>query len=820
VSPTIQRVSPDPPWYTAALRRAKRLARRTARRVAGAGLPRQPAAMDGPQVTLTGVRRFAERLQLGSSRAAAAVDAARECLDVGNLAGTLRLGYTLLTKPVTAEVGHAVLGLAHAWSSVPDQAWAEFAQLTDPEVIAAFGDTYFPTGFTVDPAATAAVASRVVDQVRWPELPSSVGVTIAQHAFSVGAEAVAQKYLEAAKDGRLGPDAAIAEQLDRLAGWLPDGRHRGLQPEVTADLRFGVLDHHQPAHRSRDLGDYLQSLAGLGLLIRRQGLSFVGDTALSGFAAELAGRVRAGRELAGPPRTVELVALQREASSYQDLAEPTWAFMAGWFSRPVFSGGWDLPFHPALRPILVSFHLASPESLTPEAVAYLRRYGPVGGRDWQTVALLRAAGVPTFFSGCLTTTVDTLYPESDQRARVRTAVVDPHHDGPAPGTGDVLEQAGRDLRREPLVANLRSADAWVVRFHSEYSHVVSTRLHSYLAARSVGCHARFEPVNPSDVRYGGLLDLDDQEFDALRTNLLTKTAAILEVMLAGADEDAVYARWRELCAPDVAAAGRFLDSFTLGEHALPEPSVPPPLDSRLIVIDAPYRSEKGVERLLDSLAAHAAGIPILLVGAAGEHADGVRWVRDLPVPERGSAQQQQALLVASALGSLPPGSRALLLPADAVVRGPLDALFEAELGGAAVAARDELRRGRQDLSTMLRRIAMRQARGWQDALALLAAAHARCGHGATTFDPRVAVLDADALRADGFSVLARELIEEFGASLGEALNIVLRGRRAPLAPSDVSNVALETPAPGATVIWGLSVARMGAHWFAPDGTIR
>jgi hypothetical protein len=41
-----------------------------------------------------------------------------------------------------------------------------------------------------------------------------------------------------------------------------------------------------------------------------------------------------------------------------------------------------------------------------------------------------------------------------------------------------------------------------------------------------------------------------------------------------------------------------------------------------------------------------------------------------------------------------------------------------------------------------------------------------------------------------------------------------------LAATDASNVALETPAPGATVIWGLSVARMGAHWFGPDGTIR
>ena len=75
------------------------------------------------------------------------------------------------------------------------------------------------------------------------------------------------------------------------------------------------------------------------------------------------------------------------------------------------------------------------------------------------------------------------------------------------------------------------------------------------------------------------------------------------------------------------------------------------------------------------------------------------------------------------------------------------------------------------------------------------------------------LVDAGALVGAGFGLLARELIEEYGASLGETLNIVLRGEHATLAPSDHSNVALETPARRATVLSGLSQARMGAHWF-------
>ena len=48
---------------------------------------------------------------------------------------------------------------------------------------------------------------------------------------------------------------------------------------------------------------------------------------------------------------------------------------------------------------------------TPEAIEYLMRYGPVGCRDWTTVYLLLSIGVPAFFSGCLTTTIDTVFPD-------------------------------------------------------------------------------------------------------------------------------------------------------------------------------------------------------------------------------------------------------------------------------------------------------------------------------------------------------------------------------------------------------------------------
>ena len=54
---------------------------------------------------------------------------------------------------------------------------------------------------------------------------------------------------------------------------------------------------------------------------------------------------------------------------------------------------------------------ATRKLLTPAAVDYLKRYGPVGCRDWTTVHLLLSLDVPAFFSGCVTTTIHTVFPD-------------------------------------------------------------------------------------------------------------------------------------------------------------------------------------------------------------------------------------------------------------------------------------------------------------------------------------------------------------------------------------------------------------------------
>ena len=106
-----------------------------------------------------------------------------------------------------------------------------------------------------------------------------------------------------------------------------------------------------------------------------------------------------------------MITVHRDASMYQPIPEDTWVLCFGWYMHALFEMRHGFPLHRNLRPVFVSFHCNKRGLLTPEAIEYLRRYGPVGCRDWTTVYLLLSCGVPAFFSGCVTTTIDTVFPD-------------------------------------------------------------------------------------------------------------------------------------------------------------------------------------------------------------------------------------------------------------------------------------------------------------------------------------------------------------------------------------------------------------------------
>jgi lipopolysaccharide biosynthesis glycosyltransferase len=197
--------------------------------------------------------------------------------------------------------------------------------------------------------------------------------------------------------------------------------------------------------------------------------------------------------------------------------------------------------------------------LSDEGLEYLRRFGPVGCRDWNTVFLLLGAGIDAFFTGCVTTTVDALFPPRAAASGGKGAVglidVPRRH---AAGARDVRvysheSPADRDL---PAADGLRAALEVLAGYQRDLDRVVTSRLLAYLPLTSLGVPVDFRPGSPGDIRFAGLVGLrpGSPELEAMRGGIRALIAETLEPVLGGEPEEVVYERWREITRERVADA--------------------------------------------------------------------------------------------------------------------------------------------------------------------------------------------------------------------------------------------------------------------------
>ena len=112
------------------------------------------------------------------------------------------------------------------------------------------------------------------------------------------------------------------------------------------------------------------------------------------------------------------------------------------------------------------------------------------------------------------------------------------------------------VRERPFVANVERALELLETYRGEHRAVVTSRLHCYLPVRSIGADVEFRPSNRSDIRFDGLIGLDDGAFAAMREDIDGKLEQVFRAILTGRPEDEVYALWRELTADQVAEAER------------------------------------------------------------------------------------------------------------------------------------------------------------------------------------------------------------------------------------------------------------------------
>lgn len=127
--------------------------------------------------------------------------------------------------------------------------------------------------------------------------------------------------------------------------------------------------------------------------------------------------------------------------------ERTKIILNGWFMhRPE-----NFPPSPDIDPLFISFHLRPSMAdafLTPKTIDYMKIHGPIGCRDKMTQKLLEKKGIDTYFSGCLTLTLDISYRHTDATEHTDIVFVDPFR----PFTKSDFKRNRFEIFRHPIMA--------------------------------------------------------------------------------------------------------------------------------------------------------------------------------------------------------------------------------------------------------------------------------------------------------------------------------------------------------------------------------
>ncbi len=158
------------------------------------------------------------------------------------------------------------------------------------------------------------------------------------------------------------------------------------------------------------------------------------------------------------------------------------------------------PPSPYIKPLLTSMHFSVNKRLNGGSdyiqgigAEYLKKHGPVGCRDEETVKRLTANGIPTYFSGCMTLTikpfenlerkdyicavdVDSKVVEKIKASTNREVKVITHKVNPEEITQKTFEQRMQDVEE-------------LLKTYAQAHVVVTSRLHTMLPSVAVGTPA-------------------------------------------------------------------------------------------------------------------------------------------------------------------------------------------------------------------------------------------------------------------------------------------------------------------------------------------
>lgn len=570
---------------------------------------------------------------------------------------------------------------------------------------------------------------------------------------------------------------------------------------------YKMLDYYRT---SSNTGDYVQTLAFLSNLARFTNIDFGADDELGGFINALRDRVAPDRRLTHLTGRACVQEVDRDFASGRRYRTPTWMVTFGWFMHPNFKEYFDFPFPESIRPIFISMHVNNRNLLTEEAINYLRKYEPIGCRDWTTVYLMREHGVKAFFSGCITSTVGQIFQPADGANKSAELALVDYRPKPDEFRGiDTVSfsQAATAVRETGMVPNLKEAVDLLEKYRN-FRQIATSRLHCYLPCRSLGLDVIFNPRNRADVRFEGLIDLGNDDLARMRCGIESKIATVLEAILSGSPEEAVYALWGKVCAPAVAEADAYCRSYL----PLPLPSFDIQnavktlhRDSQLVRAEISHRPD-AIEvafaldqNLADELpvviesavmnSSRPLSLNILSRGLSPEYFDqlarafpdvGIRifpcdhvdYGHKLRILAHTTVSTMDRLLLPDLLQTV---KRIIYLDIDILVLGDLAKLWDTDLAGMPLAGKSSTFPGWKYGYNMVYRASVNLPA--EDAWQLRRRMHDHGNLGFPAFNAGVLLMDLERMRRDQFCRHHIPLIENFGMNDQDALNVYARQNR-------------------------------------------
>jgi lipopolysaccharide biosynthesis glycosyltransferase len=728
-----------------------------------------------------------------------------------NRINTRAMLQTLVESPATKTLGSLGFGTFLALDGLYDSAMGYFkdAGLELAKQKAPF--EYFDTLLTINKRKGMAEAREILDN------PTSgrssayktalIRALIKHHEFEG-----LRRYVEGvvlAEGAR--PTLGEKAQLE-LKWWHKLLQDDGSQVKpIKGAINFAVMDYNMLDYTktSSNRGDYVQTLAAISNLLRHQNVEFVGGSALAKYLDKIQKFVNPERRTGEGSKKVKVqpVELNRDFASGRQYPENTWLISNGWFMHRPYKGEVDFPYPANINPIMVSFHIQDPDVLTAKTVEELKKIGPIGCRDWTTVYRLRDYGVPAFFSGCVTTTVGQVLPKAKFGGKIpRLAVVE----AKVPSKYLLwwkkrFIQIGDHVRDFTLVEGIEDARQMLAEYHN-YGHVITKRLHCYLPARSMGLPVTFTPGKRSDVRFEGLLDLNETDFNKIRHGLEYKLEVITTAILAGKSRDEVMAIWRELVAPDLKAAEVYCTKLEpIGKPEIDLAKVYGKFDSHVMHVGNNKFGKKQVhlafavdQNLKEELAVVLASVVrntdrqinahVLTRGLGEEY-----WARlhklfpqvnfhfhDFSYIDYGSSVNLMSHITVSTFDRLflprvlKDVAKVLYLDVDILVRGDVGELYDLNVKDHVFAGKKSRLDGWSNLVHVITRVSLRLPA--QQAWALRRRAHETGKLSADTYNAGVLLMNLNRMRKDEFIENHLYLVEKLHLNDQDVMNFYSKGK--------------------------------------------